>query len=229
VLWAYFDESFEHVPNAGKQEQVRIGVGGSIAPESAWAALEPQWAKAIEDEGVSAFHATEFYGRQGEFVGWSNSRRDAFLTRLLDAADEHIGPILGAQYSLSVPPRKIRAAYIATAWQALMGALLEAHRSGDRLSVVYALFPKVSEQVYRGFFRAIDRERMQLATVTTGSPTLCPRLQVADLLAYEVRKFNRFTPLGKRRYPLRRLTERHVLQISPTYPMTSGPNGMVNV
>jgi hypothetical protein len=79
VLRAYMDESGIH---AGSSVCAIAGVVGS---ESEWEILERRWRRVIAEEGISVFHMAQFESRLGEFGGWSNTRRQLFMKKLIEA------------------------------------------------------------------------------------------------------------------------------------------------
>jgi hypothetical protein len=41
------------------------------------------WLDALDSQGISAFHAVDFYAKQGEFQGWDQPRSTAFVRELI--------------------------------------------------------------------------------------------------------------------------------------------------
>jgi hypothetical protein len=76
---AYFDAS-------GKQKGYPfLTVAGAVSPIKKWIRFERQWMQALDDEGVTEFHATDFAASQGEYEAWKGDkqRRSAFVKRLV--------------------------------------------------------------------------------------------------------------------------------------------------
>ena len=75
VLKAFFDDSGTHV---GSPVTV---MGGLIAHEDEWAALEPEWATVRDDLGIRMMHMSACEAPYKEFRGWSRDRRDIAINR----------------------------------------------------------------------------------------------------------------------------------------------------
>ncbi len=80
MITAYFDAS-------GKLSDPKIKwllMVGLVTTAHKWTKFERDWQVALDDEGITEFHATEFYGGFGEFESWhgQESRRNRFAERL---------------------------------------------------------------------------------------------------------------------------------------------------
>lgn len=73
---AYIDESAE-------SGHAVFAVGGFAGREEEWIALEPLWLDALP-KGIDYFHATDCFGRRGQFVDMDIPDRIALLDRLTD-------------------------------------------------------------------------------------------------------------------------------------------------
>jgi hypothetical protein len=116
--WAYFDETVaEEDAGSAKKRSAEMIVGGCIAPQSAWDAFNLDWARALTDEGVSAFHAKDFYAFRGEFEWLTNDgereidRHNAFRDRLGEIVAHHIDEAIGFPSSIKPTRRGVRQAY----------------------------------------------------------------------------------------------------------------------
>jgi hypothetical protein len=66
---AYFDAS-------GKQKGYSfLTVAGAVSPIKKWIRFEKQWMQALNDEGVTQFHATDFAASQGEYEAWKGDKQ----------------------------------------------------------------------------------------------------------------------------------------------------------
>jgi hypothetical protein len=86
---AYFDAS-------GRQEGYPfLTVAGAASPIKKWIRFEEKWNKALEDEGVTQFHATDFAASEGEYKDWKGDtpRRSAFLRRLMGIIKENVNKL----------------------------------------------------------------------------------------------------------------------------------------
>ncbi|HSY01391.1 MAG TPA: hypothetical protein VK819_04530 [Acidobacteriaceae bacterium] len=96
-LSAYFDES-------GHSEDARcrfVGMGGLIAPESAWTEFEKKW-QAVLDEQCEGhwFHMKDYAPGYGIYEGWGKKRREKLFGALVKAVRESGAKPFGAVVSL---------------------------------------------------------------------------------------------------------------------------------
>jgi hypothetical protein len=95
---AYFDAS-------GKQEGYPfLTVVGAASPIKKWIRFENQWSKALRNEGVSEFHATDFSASLGEYREWKGDkvRRSAFLKQLLKIIEHNVNKLFLATIEMRV-------------------------------------------------------------------------------------------------------------------------------
>jgi hypothetical protein len=86
---AYFDAS-------GKQQGYAfLTVAGAASPIKKWIRFEKQWSQALNEEGVSEFHATDFAASEGEYKDWKGDtpRRSAFVRRLIKIIKENVNKL----------------------------------------------------------------------------------------------------------------------------------------
>jgi hypothetical protein len=89
VLKAFLDES-------GKDEPF-CAVAGYFGGENQWKKLGRQWTKVLQREGVTEFHAKNFWSRTKEFKGWADDRTAKFIDDLLKIIEgTAIYPVAGA-------------------------------------------------------------------------------------------------------------------------------------
>ena len=96
-LSAYFDES-----GHSEDEKCRfVGMGGLLAPASAWDEFDPKW-QAILDKFCEGnpFHATDFANQQEPFNGWTEEKRRKFFGGLIQTIRESGARPFGAVVSL---------------------------------------------------------------------------------------------------------------------------------
>lgn len=86
---AYFDES------GTDDGSPTLVVGGAVSDISCWQSNCSEWQAALDDYGVSAFHAKDYNTRHGEFAGWEDAKRHEFIDRLLGVirADDRLSII----------------------------------------------------------------------------------------------------------------------------------------
>jgi hypothetical protein len=73
VLKAFFDDSGTH------DRSDVIVMGGIIAPEESWLALEPPWQAELDRLGITAMHMSHCEARRGEFQDMERDQRDAII------------------------------------------------------------------------------------------------------------------------------------------------------
>lgn len=57
-------------------------VAGGVALVEKWDELEVKWGHRLRTSKAQAFHSKEFYGRDGDFAGWSDFKRKRFADAL---------------------------------------------------------------------------------------------------------------------------------------------------
>ena len=164
---------------------------------------------------------SQFENYQGEFSrknGWSEERHKDFLGILLEIIDEHVDDFVGSTY-LGI--ESVKKSYY---WVAKMVVFnlqnLFTDYLGDDLAMFYAAHPEGKigpiSQYFEEYFDFLGGS----VTFSIGRPSKLLPLQVADLLAYEIRKNEgrSLDDLDKMRYPLKRLVtsrRKHRWAIAP--------------
>jgi len=88
---AYFDES------GTQRGSPVVAVAGFLAPVKQWERFQAEWARVLQQEGLSFFHATDWENRQGQFKGWDNDQRIAVYKKLTGIIQRRITiPVLTA-------------------------------------------------------------------------------------------------------------------------------------
>jgi hypothetical protein len=72
----YFDDAFTH----DKSEAVAFG--GWYSSFDRWIELENAWTRALKEEHVERFRATDLDAGENDFKGWTKERANAFMARL---------------------------------------------------------------------------------------------------------------------------------------------------
>lgn len=222
VMWqVYFDES-GHPDEPGIQVCVIAGAAGD---EASWEDLIPQWSQVLEKYAVRFFHAVEFAHFHGDFVGWDEARRQAFLNELLELVTEaKISPI-GSAVLMDVYrklPGSIKQRVISPyhlSFQHCMVATaryLAENAPAEQAAVVFEDQPEFAKQALQLWQDAKEEDFWQehghrFQSVSFGKKSLVP-LQVADLIAYETSKYVQLTEgydarQNDMRYPLRRILD----------------------
>lgn len=108
MVWAYFDETVVHEKIDGKLVPTHLVLGGGVSSLEKWKALEDKWREALSDEGVSSFHAKDFYSFRREFEWYLPSgekdfaRHEALRDRLADIIIEHVDEAIAFTSAVSV-------------------------------------------------------------------------------------------------------------------------------
>src|SRR5579859_5733495 len=83
VLIAYLDESGTHDPS-GKQKGAEVAaIVGYLSTYKRWVKFQRAWRDVLKKYGVKTFHMKFFAHRTGEFKGWPEKKRRAFLSSLI--------------------------------------------------------------------------------------------------------------------------------------------------
>jgi len=96
VLKAFFDDSGTH------DNSDVIVMGGLIAPEEAWANLEPKWQAGLDHFGIRKMHMSHCERGWGEFEGWSQYCKDQAISLFSDLVCETGGRLLASAVSRKV-------------------------------------------------------------------------------------------------------------------------------
>jgi hypothetical protein len=212
MLWAYMDETGLHEKTGGRC--THLAVGGAIAEFRDWRRLSRRWKEALKDENLCEFHMTDFEASEGEFKGWSQSRHEQFLNRLLTIILEcNVLACLGV--ATNAPQRQKGRRWFPPVYKSCVKGLAwrlieEVERLSKRRRGVHAVFahhPQIRFHDLAHYFQAINDAHPNRVTITTAKPCMVLPLQVADLVIYETVKWfhepNRSAV--PERYPLRHL------------------------
>lgn len=107
MLWAYFDESYEHDPTTG--HAVRMTMGGCIASADNWKRLTAEWDREIAKAGIDMFHMADFEADAPPFKGWSKNKleqRASLFDALLCLMDKYVEGYLGTFVEVAVLGKK---------------------------------------------------------------------------------------------------------------------------
>jgi hypothetical protein len=204
VLWAYFDESGEHIRKTGKL--CRLTVGGGLSTFENWQRIEREWRAALDSEGISVFHMTDFEASRREFAGWDIAKRRQLLMKLLDIVVADKMHVIGISTRVPDETSAFRAAYERAAVQAINGACTSNHllySDVSRVNLVFARTKDFGMARIGAHCNQIRGAYPQLGACDIDDPRNCIPLQVADLLAYEVSHIDRSS---MPRYPFARLS-----------------------
>jgi hypothetical protein len=204
MLWWMFDESYQHSKETGHASLVTVA--GCAATAEDWYSLTLDWAAALEQYQIPAFHMTDFEANRGEFDGWEKTpdRRRSLLSSLLDTAGRHVHHFWGVARRVDNSDGSIAEAYRLCVDDMVKDLARDLHfRLGQKFALVFARHRNFDPGLVR---QAIERQYPErFGSVSSDDPNaMCP-LQVADLVAFEVRCKQR--DRDGERYPFRRLRD----------------------
>jgi hypothetical protein len=198
MLWAYFDESGWHAPNGSLR---KLTLGGCIASFESWERLSQRWSSALKMMNLPCFHMAHFEARKSPYSDWTDDERKSRLNTFLEILGEPERYCFGFT-NLARPDDTTSSIYKRCAHD----LLLELAMFDDEFAVVFARHPEFARQnELLGLLQEYGMGE-KIRSCTVAKPIdLCP-LQAADVIAYEVSRFEREV-LIPRRYPLRRIQE----------------------
>lgn len=161
MLWAYFDESGKHGPSG---ELLELTIGGLIASQAAWRALEVEWNAALATAGLREFHGRVF----------------------LPAGVEQFVRIIGRHIRLGLGFTAVSVETARAYETAFVDCLLQVANlsgTGEPLSVVFAKHPEFRPGRARRFWEIVNVDDARLGSVSFADPAGMPQLQAADLVA----------------------------------------------
>lgn len=210
MLWGYFDEAGEHHSATGNL--TRLAIGGFLAPfEEFQAAIEP-WQKALDNEGVSVFHMTDFEANKGEFMGWEKDKpkRERLLNNLLSVLDKARVALIGVSWPAAQSRRKVLRRTYETCFAQVVGAAASKaflDYNAPHTNLVFAEHPEFSAVRIAELYQQAKGVADFFRSCTISSPQHCVPLQMADLAAYEV--VHAHNRNQKHRYPWIRLIRKY--------------------
>lgn len=211
MIWAYFDDSGD----PGDPHDRTLTIAGGVATTDAWSRWAQDWAHLLEDFGVAWFHTVDFEHLRDQFKQWSAERKESFRARLLSIVRRHIDQgarAVGCVVPHDYVPREERARRgtargldPVAAWSlieddpwfvCLTWCIYAASRlSPDgRIHVVFAQKSKLSGKAAEYFsdiiLHAPKLESRFRGLNFLGEPRNLLPLQMADLVAWHLRRYN---------------------------------------
>lgn len=197
ALYSYFDES-----GHSKDPRVSVlAVAGCVSSVAGWTRLVPGWIDTLAEFAVSALHMKDFAHGKGEFAGWKEDKRRAFLARLVGLMTRDIDAYIGEAMSLPEEWRQRPDEFRVRLADPYHGCLIycmktlisySAHSANyEEVNVVLADHPEYSgwaTEVYHAIKESEDGGD-RLGSLTFDSPTGLVQLQAADLVAYELQHY----------------------------------------
>lgn len=198
MISAYFDES----GHAGDTDFVTMG--GFVAEEEKWSVLGSKWNGCLSKYGLSQWHSVDYAQSTHEYKRWKGdeSKRRELYGAFMEPIIESRGVPLGATVSMAhwrqtsdVVRRSLMDPYYLTLQLCLLRS--SDFRSGmfgeQKMRLVFddnREFKGRIPAIYK-LFRESTPEGNQLSEEPAfASATSTAQMQVADLVAYEVRRFH---------------------------------------
>lgn len=203
MLRAYCDASGK----SDNPDEVMVTIGGVVSSLDRWKLFEEEWEKMLADFGVSELHMRHLSHFRGEYKGWEEPKRRNFLGRAVGIMNErcegYIGSTIPVVLFEGLPEeyKKILVdPYYICFFAGISGLLTASVHLAPEEKVEMALDREAGfEGKAMEFWNrakelgpAAFRERLGGLTLGLSSRETLP-LQAADLVAYEVNKFNSTT------------------------------------
>jgi hypothetical protein len=203
VLKIFMDETGIH------DDAETVAVAGYISRPATWRDWTKAWNRAKRP--IKVFHATDCAGFFGEFTGWDQPKRDAFVAQLLPILPAHelAGIVIGIQlkdFEVAFRSHHDLVEMFGTPYTACfqwaISIIMEyatERGSGERMAFVHEVNDYKGEAIKA--FEYVDtflNPRKIPMTMSFGSKAQYVPLQAADVLAYEGGKFLK-NPTGKLR------------------------------
>jgi len=200
VLSAYFDDSGTHTGS------LVTALGGCVARKEQWDVFTRVWTRALKDEGIQQFHATDLENGYGEFKGWSEERKRRFFKIITNIMREYAktaiaGLVIVEEYKSAVSQWARRTPAFGDEYNFCFQMCV-----GQTMSLIDALNPPMpeSEQVafmfdQQGRVEGVTRRNYsqikqfrdtadRMGALTFGDKKRFIPLHAADYIAYEAYK-----------------------------------------
>jgi hypothetical protein len=203
---AFFDES-------GHSASTKtVAIGGAMATPKRWGDLRVKWKAALKRHGVELFHMKDFENRRGEFEGWDENHKRALLSELFEAIAAFPHFVIGAvavvsdfnKLSAEVKKKLMDPWYLCyqSCFHDAMGTTFLFDPKREEIDVehvrIRACFYESQRQYTWGpvlfeLARHTAKEkdwpvRYENGLIGFGSKQSSVHFQLADLIAYEIRK-----------------------------------------
>jgi hypothetical protein len=235
ILDCWMDESSD------KTGAVLFSVGAVIGTVEKWQWIESEWRTVLKQEGLKYFRANDCAALTGQFLKFRSNRHkvtpaekrkaESVRHKLLEIIGDSRVTGVGMSIDMAAfraaanTPEKLEA-FGGTPYyhcyflaMALCAELIKEHRPGD--SVAYGFddhqeYGAHLRNVFEDFKKVNPKIAPHMTTIASFDDKLVVALQVADLIASIVRKFNLWTiakPRPSRPYEMRVLERNHIMGI----------------
>ena len=208
MLRAYIDDTGD--PN--DLNCVAFGMSGLVGPVHEWHKLEAKWEDALECCGITRFHATDLQTLEGDYAGWSTFQRDRLVGLLVSVAQESMINLRLIGSSVLMPDCRNMPEYrkkilgspysLCSVW-AMLQATWKANEDYNRQEIefIFDQRQKQTQMLSDAYDAVIRTESAHLCLGwTKADHRKVSPIQVADLVAYESKKYLDGRIAGKNRY-----------------------------
>jgi hypothetical protein len=177
----------------GKLVPSQMLVGGCVASESKWLKFSSEWRRALDDEGVSVFHAKDFYHFRRQFEWYTKdgekdlARHESLRDRLADIITSNVDEAIAFASEVSLKNGKVKLSYTDGALRALHDCTKSMMRANERIHVIFARHPELSPWSIIRYFEKLDWDR-RLAGCGVFEPDEVIPLQASDFVMHCVNK-----------------------------------------
>jgi len=200
MLAAYVDES-------GDLDTPVFVMAGYVSTEIKWKKFDREWKRVLRDFGVSYFHMKDLVRSKHEFTGWSQQRKDDLIHRVVFVIKSNVMFCIGsalpmADYKKVVPAdlrKKIGHPYYLSLQHCIQSVLHHCSSKSitEEVSFTFdekAKFSGRAVQIYNSYKsgQAITKSgKALLGPIAFADDRNVTPLQAADIMAYEINKFQR--------------------------------------
>ena len=205
VLKFYLDESGK----LGDPQHTATAVAGAIGRLDQWDKFEPEWMRVLNEFYVGEFHMKYLAHKKMDFDGWDEGQRIRFFQALSPVMDRYIlkpiGAVLAHQHFTSLPGEIQRSwgdPYLICFEYAVRWALQTAADlyPDEEIEIIYDEQPNYPESWVNNIYLRCKRYLSEGHRVISCAPAeseRVPGLQMADWVAYELRKLHEHALAGK--------------------------------
>lgn len=177
-----------------------LSVAGFIGNVDGWKRFQKAWRKVRANSGIDYFHMTDFMSRQAKpYVAWSEKRRHAVISRLLDLINKHTLFGVGVAMSLddfnaeirpidpSYKPYRVCSALCV----GLVAKTLQKAGITEPVMYVFEAGDEGEPAFRASMARIVEasqrfRDEQQILGLTPGTKRQYPALDAADFFAWQV-------------------------------------------
>ena len=208
MLYAYFDESYNHRTKANPDEPLVGTVACWLSTEELWKKFCKRWRRGLRAFGIDHFHMKDYEARQGIYRSWSNPERVERLRKLHRIMRDQT--VYGCSMSINRDDFKEKvlslpdfANWFGKTWYAycVRGCIKKlavwcersSYSHETAIGYVFGEFPKQGgelDRLFREMLKTpVEKKRYRVSgTWTKVIMKEVVQLQAADVIAYELNK-----------------------------------------